>query len=132
MASNSLSRKGRIMVVDDDFDIIYVVRRLLEKWGYSVDTFTNPLYALQKFKENPGRYSLAVLDIHMPEMSGIALAAMMQKIKPDMLVLIMTAFEISAGEMAASLPDIQTEDILRKPFNKTQICTAVKKHLQTA
>ncbi|TLY01201.1 MAG: response regulator, partial [Thaumarchaeota archaeon] len=73
-----MSDNRKIMVVDDEYDIVHVVRRHLEKWGFSVDTFTNPLFALQMFKDNPDRYSVALLDIRMPELNGIALAKMMQ------------------------------------------------------
>lgn len=129
--SNSLSDSGRIMVVDDDYDIVHVVRRHLEKWGLSVDTFTNPLFALQMFKDNPGRYSVALLDIRMPEMSGIALAELMLKAKPDAKIVIMTAYEIVAEDMKHSLPTISRDDILKKPFTLIQVCNAVKKQLKT-
>jgi len=130
--STVLSGSGRIMVVDDDYDIVYVVRRHLEKWGFSVDTFTNPLFALQMFKDHPDRYSVALLDISMPEMSGVSLAAMMQKTKPDAKIIIMTAFEIEPDDLAINLPMITRDDILRKPFTLIQVCNAVKKQLQQA
>ena len=118
------------MVVDDEFDIVMIVRRYLEKWGYEVDTFTNPLYALEIFKANSDRYSLVLTDIRMPEMSGIRLAAMMREIKPDIKVVIMTAYEVTPDELQEQLPMITHKDILQKPFKLLQICTAVKKQLQ--
>ena len=127
-----MSNQQMIMVVDDDFDIIYILRRHLEKWGFTVDTFTNPLYAFEVFKKNPDRYSLALLDIQMPEITGIILAAMMRKIKPDFKIMIMTAFEIVADDLNTSLPDIKQDDILHKPFTQAQVCNSVKKHLQAA
>lgn len=125
-----MSKTGTILAVDDDFDIIQIVRRYLEKWGFSVDTFTNPLVALQTFRGQPDRYSLALLDIRMPEMSGIDLAVMMLNIKADAKIIIMTAFEITAAELRGSLPMIEYDDILKKPFRLMQICTAVRNHLQ--
>jgi DNA-binding response OmpR family regulator len=38
-----MPKTDRIMAVDDEFDIVFVIRRYLEKWGFEVDTFTNPL-----------------------------------------------------------------------------------------
>jgi CheY-like chemotaxis protein len=119
------------MVVDDDYDIVHVVRRHLEKWGFSVDTFTNPLFALQMFKEHPDRYSVALLDIRMPEMSGLALAELMLRTKPDAKIVIMTAYELVADDLKLSLPTIKREDILKKPFTLLQVCNAVKKQLKT-
>lgn len=119
------------MVVDDDYDIVHVVRRHLEKWGFSVDTFTNPLFALQMFKENPSRYSVALLDIRMPEMAGTALAELMLKAKPDAKIVIMTAYEIVAEDLRLNLPAIKRDDILKKPFTLLQVCNAVKRQLKT-
>jgi DNA-binding NtrC family response regulator len=120
------------MVVDDEYDILHVVRRHLEKWGFSVDSFTNPVYAYEVFKANPNRYSVALLDIRMPEMSGIALANMMLKAKPDAKIIIMTAYELLAQDLVMSLPTIKLDDILKKPFTLLQVCNAVKKQLQSA
>jgi len=127
-----MAKSHKIMVVDDEFDIPHIVRRYLEKWGFSIDIFTNPLYAYQQFKKNPDAYSVIILDIQMPEMNGVELAAMMLKAKPDAKIIIMIAYEITAAELMASLPKIKSDDILRKPFRLMQICNAVKKRMQTA
>ena len=121
-----------MMVVDDEYDIVHIVRRYLEKWGFTVDTFTNPLFALQVFKDHPHRYSVALLDIRMPEISGIALAQMMLKTKPSAKIIIMTAYEIEPNDLSVTLPTIRHKDILRKPFNLIQVCNAVKKQLKSA
>jgi DNA-binding NtrC family response regulator len=106
-----------------------IVRRYLEKWGFSVDTFTNPLYALEKFKENPDAFSLGLLDIRMPEMTGTRLASLLQEVKPEFKVVIMTAYEVTPDELHAHLPTVTHEEILQKPFKLVQICNAVKKQL---
>jgi DNA-binding NtrC family response regulator len=118
------------MVVDDEIDIVFIIRRYLEKWGFSVDTFTNPNFALETFTAYPDRYSIALVDIRMPEMSGTTLANRMLTVKPDMNIIIMTAFEIEPSDLASSLPTIKRSDILKKPFKLVQICNAVKKHLK--
>jgi len=127
-----MTRQRRIMVVDDEFDLAFVIRRYLEKWGFEVDTFTNPLYAYEIFKMNPDRYSLLLTDIRMPEMTGIRLAKLVQEIRPRIKVVIMTAYEITPNELSEHLPSISHDDILQKPFKLLQICTAVKKQLDTA
>lgn len=132
MPAASSSKHEKVMVIDDDIDIVFIIRRHLEKWGYSVDTFTDPLHALEVFKQSKGRYDLVLADVNMPEMNGIALAAMMQKIKPDTKIVIMTAFEVLPEELRASLPSISRKDILHKPFSMTEVCGAVKKRLAAA
>ena len=129
---NSLAENGRIMVVDDEFDIVNIIRRYLEKWGFEADTFTNPVYAYDVFKANPERYALMLTDIRMPEMTGIRLAKLVREVKPEIKVVIMTAYEVTPDELSEHLPTITHQDILQKPFKLLQICTAIKKQLQPA
>jgi two-component system, cell cycle response regulator CpdR len=125
-----LASRQRIMVVDDEYDIVHVIRRHLEKWGFSVDTFTNPLYALQVFKDNPDRYSVVLTDLAMPEIRGSRLANMMLEVKPDVKVIIMTAYEIEPQDIAINLATMSRDEILKKPFTMLEVCGAVKKQLR--
>ncbi|MBV9179046.1 MAG: response regulator [Nitrososphaeraceae archaeon] len=59
------------MIVDDEPDIVYLVTTSLERKGFAVDCYTDPVLALQNFKA--GLYQLLVLDIKMPQMDGIEL-----------------------------------------------------------
>lgn len=117
-----------ILVVDDELDVLDTVRRGLERWGYRVDTFSNPEIALQAFTGSPARYSLILTDFRMPGMTGIELAKQTQRIKNDIKVLVMTAFEMDQ-EMLREVPTIDKTEILQKPFRLDQLCKAVKKQL---
>jgi len=68
----------------------------------------------------------------MPEISGIALATMMRKVKPEVKIVIMTAFELEPEDLAMNLPTITRDSILKKPFSLLQICEAVKNQLKHA
>lgn len=59
------------MLVDDEPDVVYLVTTGLERRGLAVDSYTDPVLALQDFKT--GLYQLIVLDIKMPRMDGIEL-----------------------------------------------------------
>ena len=59
----------RILVVDDEPDVIFTLKIVLEENGFKVDSFTDPLLALQNFKEQDGMYDMIILDIKMPEMN---------------------------------------------------------------
>jgi DNA-binding response OmpR family regulator len=65
------SSRKKILVVDDEPDITLTLLAILEKSGYEVSPFNNPLLALQSFK--PRYYDLVILDIKMPEMNGFEL-----------------------------------------------------------
>jgi CheY-like chemotaxis protein len=119
------------MAIDDEPDILRIVKMSLAKWGYVVDAFTDPLEALDHFNMNPLQYSLILTDIKMPGMSGQELAERAKKIRPDIKVMIMTAFEINS-ELKEALPMIGEDGFLQKPFHTTDVCMAVRKHLTQA
>ena len=54
------------MIVDDESDVNLLFKMVLEENGFKVDSFTDPLLALQNFKEQDGMYDMIILDIKMP------------------------------------------------------------------
>jgi CheY-like chemotaxis protein len=76
---DSYIKKSRVLLVDDEPDIVYLVKTRLERNGFEVDAYTDPLLALQNFK--PGIYLVLVIDIKMPKMDGIELFTKMDGIE---------------------------------------------------
>ena len=60
----------KIMIIDDDEDILNLFRDFLSKEGYDVVTYLEPLKALEEIEDSPTRYSLIITDIRMPGISG--------------------------------------------------------------
>ena len=54
-----------ILIVDDDYDIVLLMKLSLEKAGLSVPYFTDPLMALDTFRHTPSNYDLVISDIRM-------------------------------------------------------------------
>ena len=61
----------RILLVDDEPDVVEVFGRGLKLKGMQIDVYTSPQEALESFK--PNTYDLAILDIRMPDMTGFQL-----------------------------------------------------------
>jgi DNA-binding NtrC family response regulator len=57
----------KIMVVDDDLEISNLSKMALQKQGYDVFGFTNPLLALEHFKSNYNACNLVISDLRMQE-----------------------------------------------------------------
>ncbi|HEX2557382.1 MAG TPA: response regulator [Nitrososphaera sp.] len=127
-----MSTNHRIMVVDDEPDLLRMVELYLKAWHFKVDAFTQPAEALEHFKKNPSAYSLVITDIRMPDMTGLELARHVLHIKQDMKIMLMTAFQVDTIELESNMPIIRHQDILKKPFRLVEICTGVKKQLQIA
>jgi DNA-binding response OmpR family regulator len=66
-----IMRKNRILIVDDEDDINLLFKIVLEDNGFKVDTFNDPLLALQNF--TAVSYDLLILDMLMPNMNGFEL-----------------------------------------------------------
>ncbi len=63
--------KKRILIVDDEKDVGWTLKLILEYYGFDIDCFTDSATALEKFK--PNLYDLIILDIKMAEINGFEL-----------------------------------------------------------
>jgi two-component SAPR family response regulator len=120
-------RGDLIMIVDDEQDILQILRSGLTRYGHKIMTFSDPVLALKEFEVHHSDCSLVLTDIRMPSMSGVELALNVKRIDPDVRIMIMSAFEPSAYELSHDLPYVKTEDLLRKPVSLSSICKAIDK-----
>ncbi len=79
-----------ILVVDDDEAILMSFKAILESKGYSVDIAGSGREAVAKAEEKP--YSLALLDIKLPDMEGTTLLAKIHRIVPSMMKIMVTGY----------------------------------------
>jgi signal transduction histidine kinase/ActR/RegA family two-component response regulator len=117
----------RILFVDDEPFIIEISRQILERLGYRVDTNTDPLSALERFKRDPGQYDLVITDMTMPKMTGDRLAAELMMIRPEIPVLLCTGFSERMTEAAALKMGIK--GFIMKPMALAEIAQKIRKAL---
>ncbi|HEY5631935.1 MAG TPA: response regulator [Nitrososphaeraceae archaeon] len=89
---NNTSNTKKVMIVDDEADVISVLGIVLEENGFEVDTFEDPIVALKSYRA--GVYDLLILDIKMPEMDGFELYDQIKKIDDNAKVCFLTASEM--------------------------------------
>jgi DNA-binding NtrC family response regulator len=106
---------ARLLIVDDEYDIVQVLKLGLQQNGFLVSAFTNPEEALQSFKSNAESYSLLLSDVRMPGLSGMQLARKVKETNPDVKVVLMTAFEIRDNEFSKVFPSTQVNGFIQKP-----------------
>ena len=112
--NNNAERPRRILVVDDDPDVISTFKMILEMNGFEVDAYTNPTLALSNFK--PNSYGLLLLDVRMPIMNGFELFRKMKSIDNGVEVCFITAFEDYREEFKESFPMLdEAKYFIRKP-----------------
>src|SRR5687767_2751797 len=115
----------RIMIIDDDEDILKLFNDFLSKEGFDVVPFLEPLKALEEIKSNPSRYSLIITDIRMPGISGIELIKKVSSINADIKVILMSAFEINGDE----LKELTYNEHLQKPIHMHALASTIREIL---
>lgn len=119
------NKRQLLMVVDDEQDILQIMRSGLTRYGHKVMTFSDPLLAMKEFEVNHCDYKLILTDLRMPSMSGIELAKKARLIDPDVKLMVMTAFELSSYEISHDLPYVRLEDVLKKPISISSVCKII-------
>ena len=114
----------RILVVDDEHEIVDLLKRLLEGLGYRVIPLCSSLDALQYFTEHHQDIDLVLTDMSMPHLSGTQLTGQIKMLRPDMPVILCSGFsrEINAESAMA----IGVSRYLMKPVVKRELAEAVR------
>src|SRR5688572_3287535 len=79
----------KILLVDDEPDIIFTIKKILEENGFKVDSFKDPIVTLNNYKVN--FYDLVILDIKMPKMDGFELYTKIIEKDPKAKICFLTA-----------------------------------------
>ncbi len=115
-----------ILIVDDEQSMREFLSILLEKEGYAVHTASNAQEALRLIEEQI--FSLIISDIKMPGMDGLQLLEEIQKISPDTLVLMITAF--GSTDTAIEAMKKGALDYVIKPFKVDKIKILIRNALK--
>lgn len=118
----------RIMLVDDEKDILSTVKRGLESNNtFKVDTFPSGEAALQAFESHPENYyDLVITDIRMPKMNGFELYRSIKEKNQSMKIAFITAFEINKEEFNKVMPSVNVIDFISKPVSISNLITKLK------
>ena len=112
--TNNTNKPRRILIVDDEPDLISIFKMVLEMNDFEVDAYNDPLLALSNFKQNA--YGLVILDIRMPHINGFELYKKIRTVDDKVNVCFMTAFEDYRQEFKKSFPKLdEIKCFIRKP-----------------
>jgi DNA-binding NtrC family response regulator len=110
--------KRKILVCDDEAEMLNYIRKMLLSKGFAVETFASGK-ALLDYLEDGGEADLLLQDVRMPDMDGLEVLARVKKLLPGLPVIIMTAF----GSIDAAVESIKigAYDYVTKPFPREKI-----------
>ena len=102
--------KAAILIVDDDEDILYFFRILLEENGYTVDTVQTGQEALEKAETN--RYDLVLLDYKLTDSFGCVIADELLKMNESVQIIYITGYSVNGRVPRSDL----VREVLVKPI----------------
>jgi DNA-binding response OmpR family regulator len=122
-------KKNRVLIVDDEDDINLLFKMVLEDKGYKIDTFNDPLVALQNF--TAGAYDLLLLDMLMPNMNGFELYQKIRMIDDKVKICFLTASGINHEEFRKRAASIATTEncFFIKPIENEELIKRVNEQL---
>lgn len=103
-----------ILFVDDEPEIVFMGKKMLENLGYKVSIRSDSQSALEEFRKNPDKYSLLVTDQNMPGLRGTDLAIKARKIRPGLKVIVITGFADNLSEDILSRSGVS--EVILKPM----------------
>jgi len=113
--------KPRILVVEDEKNLLEAIRVNLEMEDYEVEPATNGSVALKKFREQ--RFNLVILDVMLPEMDGFAVCEKIRLDNMDVPILFLTAKDTHADKLKGF--KLGGDDYVTKPFNLDEVLMRV-------
>lgn len=119
--------KIKLLLVDDEDNILTIFRLILERSGYMVDTASTAEEALIKVRSST--YQLCLLDLNLPDMNGTELARQIHQIDPGIKKLMVTGD--SSGIHAQEAVNTGVNGFILKPLNKVTLINAVEAALKS-
>jgi len=119
--------KGSILFVDDEKEITFMGKRMLESLGYTVDIKTDSEEALRVFRKYPDKYDLLVTDQAMPKLMGTELIGELKQIRPELKTIIITGYQESIP--ANAMEQYGIADIISKPLILSEFSELIGKVL---
>jgi PAS domain S-box-containing protein len=119
--------KERILIVDDEDQIVRMTEQMLKRLGYHVTARTSSIEALEAFRATPDKFDLVITDMTMPNMTGVHLTQKLIEIRPDIPVIICTGFSEKISEQKASAMGIR--GYVMKPVVKSALAKKIREVL---
>ena len=119
-----IKKKIKILIVDDEEEILKIRKKALEKAGHIVTTTKSSLECLKIFSKNKSKFDLLITDQMMPDLSGIELAKKILKISPDLPIILSTGYSSVINESNAISYGIKK--FVMKPIYNDELLTLIQ------
>jgi sulfhydrogenase subunit beta (sulfur reductase) len=122
-----MAEERKVLVAEDEMDLLNGLRKSLSKEGYNVDTAEDGLQAVQRIEG--ADYDIVIADLKMPRMDGMELLRRTRQVSPRTVFIIMTGY--GSVESALEAMKLGAFDYIPKPFSTKQLSAVVEKAIRT-
>lgn len=117
-----ISKKTRILLVEDNLNLGFLTREFLENEGFDVKIYKDGEAGLKAFKEHP--FDFCLLDVMLPQMDGYRLAEEIRKINPEIPIIFLTAKNLKDDKHKGF--SLGADDYVTKPFDEDELLWRIK------
>lgn len=124
-AAELQGRGRRVMYIDDEEALVYLMTRVLQKSGYQVTGFSDAEQALQTLRDRPREFDVIVTDLSMPGMSGFHVARAIQQIRDDLPVVVTSGYVRAEDRETAK--EVGIRELVLKPDTVEDLARVLEK-----
>ncbi|MFP5467565.1 MAG: ATP-binding protein [Gammaproteobacteria bacterium] len=128
MTTDPTTTAGRVLYLDDDDTLVFLVRRLLQRRGYEVTALCDQKEAIDAVRANPQGFDLLLTDYNMPGMSGIDVAREVLTINPNLTVAVASGYINEDLEQKAAAAGVR--EVVFKTDAIESFCDVVQRLVQ--
>ena len=114
--NNNNNKNNKILSVDDEPDNAFIIKKGLEYNGFDVDSFTDPVLALDNIKNNSSAYDTIILDVKMPNLDGLQLYKRIRVMNKKVKVCLFSAVQPDFEEYRKVCSSFDEEYFIKKPI----------------
>lgn len=111
--------------MDDEEEIVGMAKQMLERLGYTVESKTGSMEALEAFRAQPDVFDLVISDMTMPRLTGEMLGRKLMAIRPDIPIILCTGYNEMISEEKAKGMGIR--EFIMKPIVMRELAYSVRK-----
>jgi CheY-like chemotaxis protein len=117
-----------VLLIDDDASVLKISRLMLERMGYTVSAYDNPLAALDAVRNDPTAFQIVITDYNMPVMPGLEIAAAVRDLCPDLPVAVTSGYVDDQLRIGAAR--VGVADLISKPFTVRELSAKIEQVLK--
>lgn len=123
------NHRHKILAIDDEENLLYIIKETLEMEGFEVLTAASPSEGLSMYERQWRDIKLVLIDFLMPDLNGDAVFEQMQRVNPDVRALLVTACD---DNVAGAMFERGLRGFVQKPFYLEDLIRRVRNEVEAA